>query len=227
MGEFVAFIDSDDVWHPHRLASQLPLMQRPDVGLVFGDAVHVPPVARAEASRTRTCFQTTPPRRGRVAGHFAWGNFVPTTTVLVRRSCLDQVGGFPTSHDLSADYLTWFRIALRYEVDYVLGPVADYTLHDAGISHDLARALLARIELFSSELERTTDPAVRAVLQRLIFNLGLHLGLATVRGRARNVERPWRVASKTLTVAASRDVASWTAAFVVRQARLRARRAAA
>jgi hypothetical protein len=144
--------------------------------------------------------------------------------VLARRSCLEQVGGFPSSHDVSADYLTWFRIALRHELDYVDRPVADYTVHDGGISHDLGRALQARIDLFSRELEGTSDPGVRALLRRLVFNLGLHLGLATARGRAQSVARPWNAAGQALAVASPREAARWTAAFGGRQARLRARR---
>jgi hypothetical protein len=144
----------------------------------------------------------------------------------VRRSCLEETGGFPVSHDLSADYLTCFRIALRHELDYVAEPVADYTVHEEGISHDLGRALVARIELFNAELEQTTDPAARAVLRRLVFNLGLHLGLAVPRGRARGVRHPWRIARRALGVAASRRVAPWTAEFFAREARIRMRRRA-
>jgi hypothetical protein len=159
-----------------------------------------------------------------VAAQLAWGNFVPTVTVLVRRACLEEVGGFATSHEMSADYLTWFRIACRHELDYVGRPLADYTVHDEGISHDLGRALAARIELFSGELERTTDPAARAVLQRLLFNLGLHIAAAAGRGRARSVAHPWRVARGAMGAAASRHAPAWTAAFFLRQARVRARR---
>src|SRR5688500_13719818 len=42
-GELVAFIDSDDAWLPERLAKQVPLFDREEVGLVFGDAVVVTP----------------------------------------------------------------------------------------------------------------------------------------------------------------------------------------
>src|SRR5437762_7674264 len=42
-GELIAFADSDDAWLPDRLESQLPLMARPEVGLVFADANHVIP----------------------------------------------------------------------------------------------------------------------------------------------------------------------------------------
>jgi glycosyltransferase involved in cell wall biosynthesis len=219
-GELVAFIDSDDAWHPARLESQLPLMARPSVGLVFGDAVLAP----TRRSPPRTCFEVTPPRRGRVLEHFAWGNFVPTSTVVVRRSCLEEVGGFPTSHDVSGDYLTWFRIAQRYELDYVTRPVAEYTVHDGGISSDLGRSLQARIELFGRELAHTDDAATRSALTRLVFNLGLHLGLAAARRRARSVRKPWALTRQACSTAHLRDLPAWAAAFGWRQLRLRVAR---
>ncbi len=175
-GELVAFIDSDDVWLPHRLSSQVPLMRRDDVGLVFGDALHVP-------ERKRTCFQVSPPRRGRVAAWFAWANFVPTITVLARRSCLDEAGGFSEESALSCDYLLWFRIALRHELDFVDDVVAEYTVHAEGISYNLGRSLAARIRLFSAELRRTTNQKTRAVLRLLLINLSLRFVLAVARGR--------------------------------------------
>ena len=175
-GELVAFIDSDDVWLPERLSRQVPLMRRRDVGLVFGDALHVP-------SRKRTCFQVSPPRRGNVAARFAWANFVPTITVLARRSCIDEAGGFSEESVLACDYLLWFRIALRHELDYVDDVVAEYTVHADGISYNLGRSLKARIHLFSNELRRTTEPATRSLLRWLLLNLSLRLVLAKVRGR--------------------------------------------
>src|SRR5204862_1438630 len=133
------------------------------------------------------------------ADRFAWCNFVPTCTVLARRACLAETGGFSEVSALSADYLAWFRIALRHELDYVARPVAEYTVHAEGISFDLGRALAARIALFSAELAQTAEPATRALLRRLLFNLALHLALAGLRGRAHNVPHPlqfaWRTAS--------------------------------
>ncbi|MBV9772386.1 MAG: glycosyltransferase [Gemmatimonadetes bacterium] len=220
-GELVAFADSDDAWLPDRLAAQVPLMRRPGVGLVFGDVVHVTE-PRADAPRTgRTSFQVAPPRRGRAAGQFAWCNFVPTCTVLVRRACLEEIGGFATSVPVSADYLAWFRIALRHEVDFVDRPVAEYTVHPDGISFDLGRSLAARIALFSGELRETRDPASRDILQRLLFNLSLHLALAVVRGRARTVGRTtWRSCG-TAWRAAHLRAPLWGLEFAARQVNLR------
>lgn len=220
-GELIAFADSDDAWLPDRLAAQVPLMRRPEVGLVFGDVIHVSE-ARAGAPRTGlTSFAVAPPRRGRAARQFAWCNFVPTCTVLVRRACLEEAGGFATSVPVSADYLAWLRIALRHEVDFVDGPVAEYTVHPDGISSDLGRSLAARITLFSGELRSSRDPEYRAVLRRLLFNLSLHLVLAAVRGRARGVgPAVWLSCGRAWRAAHCR-VPLWGLAFAVRQAGLR------
>src|SRR3990170_3710291 len=40
-GELIAFIDSDDSWRPDKLAAQVPLMPRPEIGLGFGDPLHL------------------------------------------------------------------------------------------------------------------------------------------------------------------------------------------
>ncbi|MDQ3818488.1 MAG: glycosyltransferase [Acidobacteriota bacterium] len=223
-GELVAFIDSDDAWLPDRLAAQVPLMRRQGVGLVFGDAVHVT-APREGAKRTGlTSFRVSAPRRGRVADHFMWCNFVPTCTALVRRSCLLEAGDFCEACELSADYLAWFRIALSYELDYVDRVVAEYTVHSEGISYDLGRSLASRIALFRAELRRTSDARVRALVRRLLFNLSLHLALAVPRGRARNVSKPLRLAWRTARSAAGLEAAQWAAAFALDQMRSRKRR---
>jgi hypothetical protein len=141
--------------------------------------------------------------------------------VLARRSCLLEAGGFPTSHPIAADYVTWFRIALRHRLDFADEVLADYAVGGGGISADLGRSLQARIELFSAELAAATVPGERELLRKLVFNLGLHLAIATARGRVTTGE-PARVIRGALGQAAPADLLPWSAAWVSRQARRRA-----
>ena len=142
----------------------------------------------------------------------------------MRRSCLEEAGGFSEASEVSADYLAWFRVALRHELDYVERPLAEYTVHAAGISFALGRSLAARISLFRAELARTADPAARRVLRRLLFNLSLHLALAALRGRAGEVSNPFRLAWRTASSTAGLEAAPWSAAFAAEQLRVRTRR---
>jgi glycosyltransferase involved in cell wall biosynthesis len=221
-GEHVAFIDSDDAWLPHKLERQVPLM-RPDIGLVYGD-IEIVTAPDDRAPRTgMTAFKAVAPCRGRSLEALARGNFVPTSTVLVRRSALQAIGGFPESR-ISADYLAWFRIAQAYAFDYVDAPVTLYTQHQAGISYDLGRSLAARISLFRAERERTSVPATREILDRLLFNLGVSLVLAAVRGRARTVKQPFRLAYRAVASIGVRRALWSGAAFAANQTKIRVKR---
>jgi glycosyltransferase involved in cell wall biosynthesis len=221
-GELVAFIDSDDAWLADKLERQVPLM-RPGIGLVCGD-IDIVTAPDDRAARTgMTAFRAVAPVRGRALQALARGNFVATSTALVRRSALEEIGGFPESR-LSADYLAWFRIAQAYAFDYVDAPVALYTQHEGGISHDLGRSLAARISLFRAERERTGDPTVRAVLDRLLFNLGISMALAAVRGRAATVEQPFQLARSATAGIGPWTGLRWAAAFAANQVKMRAKR---
>lgn len=223
-GELIAFADSDDVWLPGKLEAQVPLLDRPEVALVFGDTVIEGEMGRAAWPAASTGFQASPPCRGQAAQALAWRNFVPTCTVLVRRSSLDEIGGFVTWSQLSADYLAWVSIALRHEIDYVDAPVCTYRFTAQGISFDLGRSLAARIALFAEALETSQAEAARPIFRRLLFNLSCHLALAALRGKARTVDGPLRLAGRTAWQAARLVAPAWLGGFVGHQIWLRARR---
>lgn len=186
-GELIAFIDSDDRWYPDRLVRQLPLLDAPDVGLVFGDAALTDYREPVPARGRFSAFQITPPRRGWVTRHFAYGNFVPMSSVLVRRRCLEELGGFQETPPLSADYPMWFRISLRYRLDYVPDPVFEYAVHRDGMSQDLVASLRARIGLFSGLLADTAEPRISDELRRVLFHLHVSLALACLRRDRRGI----------------------------------------
>ena len=127
--EFVAFLDSDDVWLPNKLERQLPLFAgRPKVGLVCSDNYRFD----AHGRHTLTTFQFKAPHRGRVLRELCLGpNFVVTSTVVARRECFNRVGLFDPSLTTSEDYHMWLRIAAQYEIDYVPDVLGGYRFHPA------------------------------------------------------------------------------------------------
>jgi len=222
-GDLVAFIDSDDAWRPERLERQVPLFADPAVGLVFGDAIHVTGLPSDLRPTGRRSFAVTAPARGRAAAHFVWGNFVPTSTVLVRRAALAATGPFSLEAPLSSDYAKWIEIARTHALDYVDAPVADYTVHAEGISADLGRSLESRIRLFESALARAADADGARMLRRLLFHQSIHLGGAWVRGRARSVARAPALAWHTAVTHGGASAVPWTLAFAYHLAVARGR----
>lgn len=211
-GEFVAFIDSDDVWYPHRLSAQLPLFRKPEVGLVFGDAVLVDYRRTPPRRLERTFFDGVRPSRGRVLGELARGCFVPFSSVLARRECFAAWGGFRPG-PVAADYLKWVELSARCEFDYVSRPVYEYAIHPGGISHNLVENLEEHVEAFSDLLGRNTNAEMDVVVRRILFNLSLSLRVARLRRRLRQRA----VASARLQlppVASAGERVSWTLKFL-------------
>src|SRR5574341_1069557 len=87
-GEFVALLDCDDVWLADKLEAQLAVMdRRPEVGLVHTDYESVDQDGTV-LERVRARHSPEPLVRAFVGGHTA----LPST-LLIRRSCLERVGG--------------------------------------------------------------------------------------------------------------------------------------
>jgi glycosyltransferase involved in cell wall biosynthesis len=220
-GEFIAFIDSDDVWYAERLSRQLPLFDSEAVGLVFGNAALVDYRRRPPRRLKRTFFDGVRPSRGRVLEDFARGCFVPLSSVVARRRCFAEKGGFTVGR-VAADYLKWLEISASYEFAYVPEPVFEYAIHPGGISHRLLETLEDRAEAFTDMLARNRDAEMRRVLRRILFNLRLSLAVARLRQRSKG---------RTATAAPTRSVPdvtmgerlSWTLKFARDQLKTRVR----
>ncbi len=109
-GEWIALLDADDLWAPHKLERQIAAFDaNPRAGLVCSDFSIEPAVA--SYFRERGGYDT-----GRVFSRIVRDCFIFTSTVMLRRSLLDELGPFDESISYCDDYNMWLRAALRTEV---------------------------------------------------------------------------------------------------------------
>jgi len=128
-GRFVAFLDADDAWMPHKLATQLPLFDAsPAVGVVYSPAVYID----AEGKKIPPFLPTR--HRGHVSGPLLIENFVTFPSTVVRRECFSTAGLFDESIPMAIDYDLWLRISVLYEFDYVDEPLMYYRVWPGQIS---------------------------------------------------------------------------------------------
>lgn len=118
-GEWVAFLDADDTWTSDRLCDQIATLARhPELLLIASDmrevrsdgSVLTPSVLTKHGllERFRALDGAPLPQAAR---HLLEKNFIPTGTVLVRRSALLAAGGFPAHIRWGEDLALWTRIA--------------------------------------------------------------------------------------------------------------------
>jgi glycosyltransferase involved in cell wall biosynthesis len=104
----IAFLDGDDLWRPHKLERQLAaLAADPEAGAVFTRRSLL-------RGRTETSDRATVLHCGDILRHVFRHNFICYSTVLIRRSVLEHVGGFDERLPLSVDYDLWLRVASHY-----------------------------------------------------------------------------------------------------------------
>jgi glycosyltransferase involved in cell wall biosynthesis len=108
-GQFVSFIDADDLWTPDKLARQLEALRRhPEAALAYSWTAFID-------RQGRFLFAKEPSRcEGDVHAELLRSCFVASgSNIMVRRSCIDVVGGFDTALAAAQDWDFCLRVATR------------------------------------------------------------------------------------------------------------------
>jgi glycosyltransferase involved in cell wall biosynthesis len=130
-GEWIAFIDHDDVWLPEKLEMQMALFDtQPELGLVYSDSY----IIKTDGERLVTTFLDNygkyAPARGHILDELLIEScFIPLLSVVVRQRVLADVGGFNPDYNIVEDYDLWLRIAAKYPFDFVPQPTCSYRFH--------------------------------------------------------------------------------------------------
>jgi hypothetical protein len=135
-GEFVVFLDQDDVWHPEHLARQLQVFaQDPGIGVVVSPYLHWYPGPQGQH---RTPEDLWPPARpsvpdpdfsGWVYHQFLRDCWALTSATLLRRELLASSGGFDVALPFSEDWDLWLRLARSQRFVLIDWPPVLYRQH--------------------------------------------------------------------------------------------------
>lgn len=170
-GQYVAFLDSDDLWHPDKLArTEEAVEAHPDAGLFYSDYRSV--TADGRLVRVERCRHVVGNAYSRILLHY----FTLTSTIVCRRECFDVCGLFHEPLRRAQDWDMWIRIARRFSFVHIPAVLTDYTWEP----FNGARASRSTIENLQSVVNRAlqADPDLapgtrRRILGRLAYAQGV------------------------------------------------------
>lgn len=129
-GEFIAFLDADDVWFADKLEKQIPLFANKDAGVIYS-SVKLIDMNGEEfgVRRTKKIEQGES-----FLHHIILENFIPFTSSVVRRECFALSGLLDSQYTVCTDYDLWLRLARFCQFDCVQDFLAGYRCRPDSLS---------------------------------------------------------------------------------------------
>ena len=127
-GEFISFLDSDDLWRPEKLELQVKVLEEhPEVGLVYSNQSLMLDVSSEDQIR----YSPGVLKSGDIFKDLLRRKFYcSTSSLLVRKSVLDDVGSFDESlRNSLEDWELTLRISKKYKTFCVDKPLFRRRLH--------------------------------------------------------------------------------------------------
>jgi len=133
-GPFIAFLDSDDLWVANKLEEQVAcLQQSKSIGLVYSEALMFSQFNAVKSIKCKIGYTQSP-----AMCNLLFGDFIPNSSVIIRRSCIEKIGLLDEDKALIAveDYDYWLRIAKHYAISAISKPLAYYRIQSDNLVGD-------------------------------------------------------------------------------------------
>ncbi len=142
-GEFVSFLDADDIWTPDKLESQLHALQaNPQAAVAYSWTDYIDEQGKFIVSGTHITAN------GNVYEQLIVSNFLENgSNPLIHREALVQLGGFDEELPAAQDWDMWLRLAQNF--DFIAVPCVQilYRISANSLSTNLARQEKASLKV--------------------------------------------------------------------------------
>lgn len=124
-GEYIAFLDSDDLWLPGILKAQLKYLEKhPKIPLVYTNQILDIKGEKVGITRFGVMNMTHEQKSKFDLPGFAQSPPIHTSSVMIRKFIFDEIGYFNENLKIHEDTDMWNRISEKYHLGYIDKPLA-------------------------------------------------------------------------------------------------------
>lgn len=148
-GEFVHFLDADEWLLPTKVERSYALFQQqPGIGVVYGHGIPVQPDGVTEIPMEYPPLPSGWVLCDWLKGTMAGGNYGVTSSFMVRRQAVIEVGGFPEDQWVAEDWDLWLRLAAKYPFAALDEKLVYYHRLPDGLHVNRLKMALGRLQTF-------------------------------------------------------------------------------
>lgn len=126
-GDYIAFLDTDDIWSKDKLSSQIKLFSDEKIGLVYGNYWRYNPVSFF--NKKKLAKKNNLPK-GKITEFLLKEYFIGMLTVVIRKKLIeDKESVFNTKFDMLSDMDFILRFSKMHDFECVNNPIATYRIH--------------------------------------------------------------------------------------------------
>jgi len=154
-GQYIAMIDSDDVWDKNKLKKQVDILDKhPDIGLVYCGTVFIDENNKTIYKKPLT------DHKGQVLNKLLMTNFLYNGSCpLFRKSCIEKTGLFDTAFKRMTDWEFYLRFAIYYKFWGIKEHLLKYRIHNDTMSNDFRNYESWGIKILDKIFSHTDFPA--------------------------------------------------------------------
>ena len=179
-GDWVAFLDQDDLWLPQKLERQLSVAERhPEAALIYGRTVRFYPNG-SERDYDQAHEYALLPEGDIFLSLFQDSCYIAMSSAMFRRSALEAIGGIPSTIRIIPDYYLYLAVSQRFPVAAVQEVVCRYRMHRTNASQVTAVAVQEEALRLMNSYRDSVDAQLLAKCKR---HHSTQLALAEMRRR--------------------------------------------
>jgi glycosyltransferase involved in cell wall biosynthesis len=126
-GEFIAFLDQDDLWMPEKLEKQIPVfLANDEIGIVISDAF----IFNNNEDIVKQIYLRKKPPTGYVFRELLKSYFISLQTAVIRRKALEKLNyWFDERFTMIEEVDLFIRAAYTWKLGYVDQPLGKWRMH--------------------------------------------------------------------------------------------------